>query len=145
MKIFLLSVLGAVLFSLYLAAVSFAQAPSASQIQRSQEFLEKEEVLQEKLREKVFIREIQVEGATLIPAGRIKDTVASFKNKWLGKKDIGQIAELIRQLYYIYIEEGESKVTLKLSHEVQGSILKIRIEELKKTEKPQKGLTKNNF
>ena len=138
------TVIASVIFSLAagLPAASQAQGPSASQIQRSQEFLEKEEALQEKLREKVFIQKIEVEGATLIPAGRIKDTVAPFQNKWLGKKDIGQIAELIRQLYYIYIEEGKSELALEVSHEVEGSILKIRIKELKETEKTSKKLDK---
>jgi hemolysin activation/secretion protein len=142
MKVFLLFLLGTVLFSLCLVVVSSAQTSPAGQIQRSQEFLEKEEALQEKLREKVFIREIQVEGATLIPAGRIKDVVAPFQNRWLRKKDIGQIEELIRQLYYIYIEEGRSELALSIPHKVEGDVLKIRIEELKKTEKTSKKLDK---
>jgi outer membrane protein assembly factor BamA len=140
MKATALFLLGAV-FSSLCPAISLAQNPPTGQIQRSQEILGKEEALQDKLQEKVFIREVQVEGVTLIPEKRIKDTIAPFENTWLGKKDISQIAELIRQLY---IEEGRSELALSISHEVRGRVLKIRIKELQEI-KPQNNLTKTSF
>ena len=111
--------------------VAFAETPSASQIERSEENLQKEELLREKLsqEEKIFIKKIAVKGASLITEDRIKEIILPYQGKWLIKKDIQQIMEFIQQEYK---NKGNIGMLNKISYRIHNKNLIIEVTELKK-------------
>jgi hemolysin activation/secretion protein len=108
--------------------VCLAQS-SASQIQRAQEILEKERALSQKLEEpqKIYIKKIMVEGASLLSPEEIREIISSFQKRWLTKEDIQQIMESFRQAYQ---RRGYAKQPAKISYRIEKRNLIIVIEEL---------------
>jgi len=88
--IFLISILFFLSLSLNLCFAQIDEEAPTPQIQRSQDILEKEEDLRDKIFEEqgAFIREIQVEGVVRLPKERIRETIEPLKNRWLKKKEI---------------------------------------------------------
>jgi hemolysin activation/secretion protein len=129
MKKFLIAV---ILFFLFLRIgienLCFAQAPTVSQIERTQEILDKEKVLREKLleEEKIFINKILVEGISLLTEDQIKDIILPFQRKWLTKKDIQHLLELIKEAYKL---KGYTGQPTKISYQIKKKQLIIRVEE----------------
>lgn len=126
--------LAIILFFLFLwwgaKNICFAQTPPIGQIQRSQEILEQEKALREKLEqeEKIFIEKITIKGVTLLSAEQIKEIILPFKRQWLTKRDIEQLLEFIKQAYK---EKGYSEKLLNLSYEIKKNrYLEIKVEEL---------------
>lgn len=119
-----------IIFFLFLSfeTVCFAEQPSASQIERTQEILKEEEVLRDKLKteEKLFIKKIIVKGVTLFDEDEIKKITLPFQKHWLSKTDIQQILGAIGQAYK---QKGYAGQPLKSSFEVKKSCLRINIEE----------------
>lgn len=114
-------------FSLSFNNLCFAQ--SVSQIEKSQQDLEKERALRAKIEqeEKVFVKKIIIEGATLISAERIKEIILPFQKRWLSKEEILQI---LHSLTAAYKEKGYSDQPAKISYQIKKASLKIKIEEL---------------
>lgn len=79
---------------------SFAQT-NASQMQRAQELLEKEEILREQLAkpEKFYIKKIIVQGSRVLLEEEIEFIVSPFQKHWLTKQDIQQLLNTIKQAY----------------------------------------------
>jgi hemolysin activation/secretion protein len=113
-----------------LFAFAFAESVSPSQIQREQEILEKEKALREKIEkkeEKIFIKKILIKGIRLLTEDQIKEIILPFQEKWLTKKDIQQLIDLIIQAYH---QKGYNESDLKISYEIKKKCLKIQVEEL---------------
>lgn len=114
------------IFTLY--NLCFAQAPTVSQIERTQELTEKEEAVRNKLEEeeKVLIKKIIVHGATSLSKDQIREIVLPFQNHWLSKKDIQVIISLLKAAYN---QKGYNNQPAKISFEIKKHSLKIQIEE----------------
>ena len=97
-------------------------------MQRAQEILEEEEALRNKLQqqEKFFIKNVIVEGATLLSEDEIKAAVLPFQKHWLTKDQIKQILTLIIQAY---TQKGYPQGPAKISYQIQGKELKIKVKE----------------
>jgi outer membrane protein assembly factor BamA len=108
----------------------FAETPTASQIERSQELLEKEQILKNKLekKDKVFIKKITVKGVTILTEDKIKEIILPFQKHWLTKKDIQQILDLLAQAYK---QEGYAGKPPNTSFQIKKSNLEIQIGESK--------------
>lgn len=109
------------------SCLGFAQTTPA-QLQRSQEILEKERALKDKLEkgEKVYIKKIIVKGATLLNQEQIKEIILPFQKHWLTKNDIQQILALIERAY---INNGYATKLKGISYQIKKRILEIQIEE----------------
>jgi len=105
----------------------FAQT-SVSQMQRAQDLLEKERALSQKLEEpqKIYIKKIIVEGATLLSPEEIKEIISPLQRRWLTKEDIQQIMESLRQAYQ---RKGYTKQPAKISYRIEKKNLIIIIED----------------
>lgn len=108
--------------------ICFAQAPTASQIERSQENLEKERALRETIErgEKVFVKKIIVKGITLLTGEQIKEIIMPFQKHWLTKDDIQRLLDLLRQAY-----QQKSQQIPTISYQVKERKLIISVEEKK--------------
>ena len=107
---------------------SFAQT-SASQIERTQEDLEKDRMLRENIEkgQKVFIKEIIVKGITLLTEEQIKEIILPFQKHWLSKDDIQRIIDSLQQSY-----QQKSQAIPIISYQVKGRKLIIDVEEGKR-------------
>jgi hemolysin activation/secretion protein len=110
--------------------ICFAQNPSISQIQRAQEVLEKEQALRERLKqkEKIFIYKIIVKGTSLLSEEQVQEIILPFQKRWLTKKIIGEILELIKKAYE---EKAYTREPVKIAYQIQKKKLIIEIDESK--------------
>lgn len=121
-----------ILFLVFLtgiSAVSFAQVQTPlSQIERSQELIDKEEALRKRIYapEKIYIEEISVEGAGLLSQKEIKDLVLPYEKKWLTKDDISQI---INELNELYRNKGLTGQLSDISYQIKDKRLIIEVKE----------------
>ena len=104
---------------------AFAQEPSASQIERSREQINKEELLKQKLNQEPeqFVRIVNVTGSSL-KADKIKEITLAFEKRWLSKSDIEQMIELFKNAY-----KQLNKPEPKISYQLQKHLLEINIKE----------------
>lgn len=114
-------------FGLFFFNFCFAQT-SASQMQRAEELIEKEEALRKELKEpkKVFVKNIIVEGVTLLSEDEIKEITAPFIKHWLNAENFEQIKELIKQSYQ---EKGYTNKPAEISHRIKKKSLIIEVKE----------------
>src|SRR4030042_2190675 len=105
--------------------LSFAQV-STIQVIRSEEVLEKERVLRQKIdeEEKVLIKKITVEGVTLLTEDDIKNIISPFQKEWLTKTKIQQILESIKETY---AQNGYKAQLNGISYEVKRKELIIKV------------------
>lgn len=108
--------------------ICLAKEPTAGELLKSQEALEKERNLRKRVEgeEKIFIQQIIVEGIKLIPQEKIKEITLPFEKKWLSKNDIHQIILLIQGAYK---DKGYTLSENKVSHKVKKPRLIIKIKE----------------
>ena len=105
MNIFASDIKKFIIFILFLSIsflnFCFAQTSTASSIEKSQEILEKEKALRERIEkeEKVFIKKIIVTGVALINKEKIKEVILPHENHWLTKKEILAILDSISAVY----------------------------------------------
>lgn len=121
-------ILGIILFLGICANIdNFAQI-TPSQVQRTHEILEKEKALREKIEkeEKVFIKRIVVEGASLLSKDEIDKIILPFQRHWLSKEDIQQIINLLIQTYN---QKGYDASKVNISYEIKKRQLIIEINE----------------
>lgn len=113
------------LYTLHFAHYTIFAQPPVGEIQRAEEILEKEKILREKLekKEKIFIKKIIIEGASLISEEKLEEIILPFPRKWLSKEDIQQILEQILQAYKQKDKEPE------ISYQIRKRQLKILIKE----------------
>lgn len=112
--------------------LSLAQTPTASQIQRTQELLEKERALQEKIKTgtKVFVKFIVVQGASLINKEEISQITSGFKNRWLSQSEIKEILGLVRELYR---QGGYQGRVSEVFYKMEKNSLIITVKEVKES------------
>ena len=110
----------------------FAQI-NPSQLERSQEMIEREEALRSKLenQEKVFINKIIISGTTILSEEDLKAINLAYKRKWLTKDDIQQVLELIKQRYET---KGYPTDLLNIDYKIKKNNLEIQIQELEHKE-----------
>ncbi len=101
----------------------------AGTIMKSQEIIEKEKTLREKLdkNEKMYLKKAIVTGATLIDKEKIKETLKPFKNHWISKNDIQLILDSISS---IYKDKGYSDKIEEISYRINKSTLTIKVKEI---------------
>ncbi len=107
----------------------FAQVQTPlSQIERSQELIDKEQILRKKIDapEKFYIEEIILEGAGLLSQKEIKDLVLPYEKKWLTKDDISQIMNAFKDLYR---RKGLAEQLSDISCQVKDKRLIIEVKE----------------
>jgi len=116
------------IFSIHAKVNCFAQSSSASQAQRTEELLEKERQLEEKIQqpEKIYIKNIIVQGASLLDQEKIKEIIEPFSKYWLTKGDIQKIMDAIKVAYQ---KKGVLEQLVKVSYEVNEESLLIKVEE----------------
>lgn len=111
---------------LFLFRPCFAEAPTASQIERTQQLIEQEESLRSAIQKekKVFIQEISVSGSSLLSAVQIKAIVEPFEKNWLTPLDIQQIIDALEEIY-----QEKGCLLPEISYEIEGSKLLIKVAE----------------
>lgn len=121
-------ILGFMSLAVTAEVICLAKEPTAGELLKSQEALEKEQGLRKRIegREKTFIKKIIAEGVTLIPQEKIKEITAPFEKKWLGSDDIRQIVSLIQGAYQ---DKGYPVPEDKISHQIRRSRLIIKVTE----------------
>jgi hemolysin activation/secretion protein len=91
---------------------------TASQILRMQELLEKERALREKIEEeKFYIKEIVVNGSSLLNQKQIANMMMPYKKRMLTKEDIEKILKLIESVYeQLGAKDRISQITYKIEN-----------------------------
>ncbi len=109
--------------------IGFCAEPSASQQQRTQELLEEEKLLRERLdkEEKIYIKGIKLEGITLLDKELLDEITQPFKKHLLSKEEIRHLIELIKQAYQ---DKGYTGHPAEISYEIKDNYLKIRVDEI---------------
>ena len=109
-------------------AVSCAEIPSASQLERARESLEKERITQEILEQagKIYIQRIIVEGVTLLGDQEVRQIASSYEEEWLDREDIQQILDTFKQAY------AEKGYEISVSYKIKKETLEISIAQVKK-------------
>jgi len=104
--------------------VAFAESPSASQIQRTDELIKQGESLQKKIdgEKKTFIEEIIVEGVSLSNKDSLGELISPYHKHWLVDSDIQQIIDSVRQFY---IKSGGK--TPEISYKIEDQKLVLRV------------------
>jgi len=120
--------LAAFLFLMFNSAAYPSQNESASTIARSQEMIEKEESLRGNINknEKMYLKKIVIEGATLIDKEKIKETLQPFKTRWISKDDIQLIIDAISAIYQ---EKGYAEKIEGITYKVNKNTLNISVKE----------------
>jgi len=114
-------------FSLTFNNLCFAQP--VSQIERSQEILEQEKILREKIEqeEKVFIKKIIVKGTTQVSEEQIKEIILPYQKKWLTKNDIQCLIDSFKECYQKQVQEIPA-----ISYKIEGRKLIIEVTQEKR-------------
>lgn len=116
-------------FVLGTGVLCFAQVtPPLSQIERSQELIDREEDLRKKIEEprKQYFEEIVLEGSTKLTEDEVNEIISPYQKKWLDKEDIQQIIELIKEAYR---SKGCADGLLEISYQIKEKRLIIEIKE----------------
>jgi len=109
--------------------ISFAQQSSqqaAPQVQKSLEDLEDYDRLEKKIEsgEKAYIKDIVVNGITVLNREEVKAVIEPYLKHWLTQKDIQQLVDSLKELY-----QKKSQAPPRMSYRVEGNKLTIEIEE----------------
>jgi nicotinate-nucleotide adenylyltransferase len=118
------------LFLIFGANIAYSsQDTSASTITRSQEMIEKEKFLREKIDkdDKVYLKKAIATGVTLIDKEKIKEIIEPFKNHWISKNDIQIILDSITAAYK---EKGYADKLGSVSYKIRKNTLNIIIMEI---------------
>ena len=113
------------LFSFVIQDACIAQNAPTAQIGRSQELIEKDRALRERIArdEKFFIKKIIVKGSGLSEE-KIEEITAPFKNHWLSREDIDSLLAIIKNAC---IENGYQEDSFKIVYRVSKATLNIEI------------------
>jgi len=117
------------LFLIFSANIAYSsQDTSASTITRSQEMIEKEKFLREKIDkdDKAYLKKVIVKGGASADKEKLKEILAPFKNLWISGNDIEIIMDSIAADYK---ERGIYDKLEKISYQINRNVLYIAIEE----------------
>ncbi len=108
---------------------AFAQTEIPSQIERTQQILQKEEALKEKINkpEKKLVKTIQVSGVTLVSIDKIQSIILPFQNRWLTEPEVESILASIKMLYE---KTGFPNQPAEVSYKIEKHNLNIQVLEL---------------
>jgi hemolysin activation/secretion protein len=108
--------------------VSFAQssAQTASQVQKSLEDLEKSGRLEKRIEsgEKSYIKDIVVEGVTLLSSDEVNFLIKPYLKRWLTRNDIQQLIDSIKDQY-----QKNSQKPPQVFSRIEGRKLILQVEE----------------
>lgn len=107
--------------------LSFAQA-SLSEEMRAEEILEKDKALREQLGapQKLYIKEIVIEGATLISKEDIEEILLTYQRNWFTQEDIRNILKDVKEAY---AQKGYANKLDKISYQIKDKQLIVAVEE----------------
>jgi len=90
-----------ILVAFFIFKTCLAQDITPAQIERSQEIIQKEQALRQKIQEpqKVFVKEIILPQGCLIPAKEIEQITANFIGYWHSQKEIQELLDILSQAY----------------------------------------------
>lgn len=122
------AILSLLFFSFPSCAFCVTDNVTPAQLQRSQEILQEENILRERIEkgEKVYIKQIEVNGVTLIESEKIQEITFGFNKHWLYQEDIEMLIESIKEIYH---ERGYSEALKDVSYLVKDNQLKIEVKE----------------
>ena len=97
---------------------ALAQTSTTARIERSQEILQKDRDLRQKIiqEDKTFVKTIIVKGALKLSEEEIKGITDVFQGSWLTKEDIQQ---LVDSLKLAYERKGVASSQVKISYELK--------------------------
>lgn len=104
-----------------------ANTPSVSEIQRSEELINKDRQLRNRLEEsegKYFIKTITVSGDNFLTEEETSAITASYQKRWLGEGDIRQIIRAIKDAYK---QRGEKDIDYKITSQIKNMNLLITV------------------
>lgn len=112
----------------------FAQAITGADIERTQIILQKEEAFKQIINkpEKLHIKDIVLDGVTLLSTDQLNSLILPFKRRWLYENDIKGILDSIKILYQ---KNGFANQPENISFKLEKCILKIRVVEVLPQEK----------
>lgn len=128
MKLFLITIALILAVSMDLAA---GGAPSASEIERSQQLLEEQKKLRERIYEEdgIFVERIILKGVGSLNSEKIDAILGPFQQKkWFSRRDIQDLIETIEAAY----KNNKLPILPKVSYRVVDSSLEITVEETPK-------------
>jgi hemolysin activation/secretion protein len=114
------------------AVITQSQALAANvtpaQVERSEQLIDQQGLLRQRLEKgaKVFVKEIEVTGASLIKTEDIKELIKPLEKSWVYKSDIQTVIESIKELYN---KSGYEKRLKNITYQIKDGLLKIQIEE----------------
>lgn len=121
-------------FYIFLFSVSYfgcchAQAITGAEIERTQMILQKEEVFKQIINkpEKLHVKDVVVDGVTLLNEDQLASLISPFKHRWLYENDIQGILDSIKILYQ---KSGFADQPEKISFKLEKCILKILVVEV---------------
>lgn len=117
------------LFLLLSANLAYSsQDTSLSVITKSQEMIDDEKALREKIdkREKMFLKKTVIKGITLIDKEKIMEILQPFRNHWISKDDIQIIMDSIA---VVYKEKGYYERIETMFYKINRNTLTITVKE----------------
>lgn len=106
---------------------SFAAAVSPEQVQRSQEILDHDKILREKIDQgiKIFVEKILIIGADDLSKQQTDALILLYQKHWLNQNDVQDLLDAVRQLY---VSNGHENNSFQINYSIKGSTLEIIIE-----------------
>lgn len=104
----------------------FAQVTTAADIERTQVIIQKDEAFKQVINkpEKIHIKDIVLDGVTLLSEEQIKSIISPFKGGWLSENEIQGVINSIKMFYQ---KRGFSNQPENITFQVEKSVLKINI------------------
>jgi outer membrane protein assembly factor BamA len=109
------------------ADYALAAPPTAASIERSQEILQEDKALRQRIEqgEKFFVKTIICKGCLRFSEEEIKNIAAPFQGRWMAKEDIRQIMDSLKSAYE---KKGIPPDRVNVSYELKkDSILEITV------------------
>lgn len=102
---------------------------SPEQIQRSQEILQEDKMLREKIGQeiKVFIEKVVVRGADDLSKEEINNLALPYLKRWLKESEV---REFIGQVKEFYAKRSRDDSSLEINHQIKNSTLEIIVKDI---------------
>jgi len=126
-----ISVLAFSIPALLISSAGHCDPASPEQIQRSQEILQEDKMLREKIGQeiKVFIEKVVVKGADDLSKEEINNLALPYLKRWLKESEIREFIDQVKELYAKKSHDG---ISFEVSRKINGSTLEIIIRSISK-------------
>lgn len=116
---------------LFLPKILFSEI-NASQVERSQELIQKNEELRKQIESepRVYIKQVIITGSSQLSEVELSEITSLFQKKWFLKKELPGIADYLSQ---VYKKKGIPESSFKINYQLKGGILNIQVEETNRT------------